>query len=69
LTTRYVWANGKHHGHTAGTDVTKEIMKSPHKLSALKKLKKVGMIVAQSKPADTGATAPKKSSSDGAPVK
>jgi hypothetical protein len=44
-------------------------MKIPHKLSVLKKLKKVGMIVAESKPPDTGATASKKSSPDGAPVK
>ena len=64
-----LWANGKHHGHKAGTDVTKEIMKSPHKLSVLKKLKKVGMIVAESKSADTDAAVAKKFSHEITPVK
>ncbi|MFC6170645.1 cytochrome b5 domain-containing protein [Loigolactobacillus jiayinensis] len=36
------WAGGKHHGHTAGHDVSEEITHAPHKKSVLEKLTAVG---------------------------
>ncbi len=63
------WANGKHHGSKAGTDVTKAFMKSPHKRSILKKLKKVGIVVSGGKPADAGAGAAVKPAPDVPPAK
>jgi predicted heme/steroid binding protein len=63
------WANGKHHGSKAGTDVTKAFMKSPHKRSLLKKLKKVGIIVAGGKSADAGGGAVVKPAPDAPPTK
>lgn len=39
------WAGGKHHGNTAGNDLTEAIMKSPHKHSVLSKLNVVGKLV------------------------
>jgi predicted heme/steroid binding protein len=63
------WANGKHHGNKAGTDCSKAILKSPHRKSVLRKLKKVGIIVAESKPADAGAAPTAKPAAPVAPVK
>lgn len=38
------WTGGKHHGNTAGNDLSEAIMKSPHKHSVLAKLNKVGVL-------------------------
>lgn len=38
------WSNGKHQGHTAGTDLTKEISGAPHGDSVFKNLKVVGKL-------------------------
>ncbi|MCX7727222.1 MAG: hypothetical protein N2053_10295 [Chitinispirillaceae bacterium] len=40
------WRKGRHKGiHSAGTDLTEDIKKSPHGRSVLKKLKIIGKIV------------------------
>ncbi|MCH4009713.1 cytochrome b5 domain-containing protein [Companilactobacillus sp.] len=39
------WAGGKHHGNTAGNNLSEAIMKSPHKKSVLAKLNEVGKLV------------------------
>ncbi|MFD1319319.1 cytochrome b5 domain-containing protein [Loigolactobacillus zhaoyuanensis] len=36
------WAGGKHHGQTAGQDLSAVIVKAPHKKSVLEKLTVVG---------------------------
>lgn len=36
------WKGGKHHGNTAGNDLSEAIMQSPHKHSVLAKLNQVG---------------------------
>ncbi len=38
------WAGGKHHGNTAGNDLSEAIMQSPHKHSVLAKLNEVGRL-------------------------
>ncbi|KRL66828.1 cytochrome b5 domain-containing protein [Companilactobacillus versmoldensis] len=39
------WAGGKHHGHTAGGDMSEEITHAPHKKTVLPKLPVVGKLV------------------------
>lgn len=39
------WANGNHHGHLAGTDLTNVMKDSPHGTKVLKWLKVVGKLV------------------------
>lgn len=36
------WVDGKHHGNTAGQDLSQAILKSPHQKSVLAKLPVVG---------------------------
>ena len=43
------WKKGKHHGHKAGLDLTKDIKASPHGKMVLKKKKIVGPLVPSSK--------------------
>lgn len=38
------WANGRHHGHTAGHDVTAELKAAPHGDKVLSKLTAVGKL-------------------------
>ncbi|MFH5811259.1 cytochrome b5 domain-containing protein [Companilactobacillus sp. FL22-1] len=38
------WAGGKHHGNTAGNNLSDAIMQSPHKHSVLAKLNAVGKL-------------------------
>ncbi|MCI1986368.1 MAG: cytochrome B5 [Lactobacillus sp.] len=38
------WAGGKHHGNTAGNDVSQAILHSPHGKGVLKKLPRVGVL-------------------------
>ncbi len=39
------WAGGKHHGNTAGNDLSDVIIHAPHKKSVLSKLTAVGKLV------------------------
>ncbi|KRM59513.1 cytochrome b5 domain-containing protein [Secundilactobacillus malefermentans] len=45
LTEIGAWENGKHHGLTAGKDLSEEITKAPHGKSVLSKLTVVGKLV------------------------
>ncbi len=47
------WKGGKHKGNKAGNDVTAKIAKAPHQKSTLKKLNKVGKLIATPVPTDT----------------
>ncbi len=38
------WAGGKHHGNTAGNDLSSAILKAPHGKSVLGKLPVVGVL-------------------------
>ncbi|MDA5388757.1 MULTISPECIES: cytochrome b5 domain-containing protein [Loigolactobacillus] len=41
------WAEGQHHGHVAGHDLSEAITKAPHKKSVLQKLTVVGKYSAE----------------------
>ncbi len=47
------WKGGKHKGNKAGKDVTAKIAKAPHGKSTLKKLNKVGKLIATPAATDT----------------
>lgn len=38
------WANGEHHGHVAGHDLSKEILSAPHGKSVLSRIEQVGIL-------------------------
>lgn len=38
------WTDGKHHGFTAGKELSKEILQSPHGKEVLKHINKVGIL-------------------------
>jgi predicted heme/steroid binding protein len=40
------WKGGEHNGHKAGTDLSNEIKKAPHGYKPIKKLPKVGKLIA-----------------------
>jgi predicted heme/steroid binding protein len=42
------WKGGKHHGNTAGIDLSEKIKKSPHQKAVLKNKKVVGLLVKKS---------------------
>lgn len=44
VTSISAWSNGKHHGHTAGHDVTAELQAAPHGSKVLSKLTAVGKL-------------------------